>query len=100
MAAGANCDGRTNGIFCPSADAESALLKRLYAQAGIDHGPFGVHVNATLMDRMRESAGQGTGPDSPFTDRLLTFDVSAHVGDRLLGEGTHQRAVIDLTRRR
>jgi fluoroacetyl-CoA thioesterase len=31
-------------------------------------------------------------------DRFLTFAVSAHVGDRLLGEGTHQRAVIDLTR--
>ena len=33
-------------------------------------------------------------------DRFLTFDVSAHVGDRLLGEGTHQRAVIDVTRLR
>ena len=33
-------------------------------------------------------------------DRFLTFAVSAHVGDRLLGEGTHQRAVIDPTRRR
>jgi fluoroacetyl-CoA thioesterase len=31
-------------------------------------------------------------------DRFLTFAVSAHVGERLLGEGTHQRAVIDLTR--
>jgi predicted thioesterase len=31
-------------------------------------------------------------------DRFLTFDVSAHVGERLLGEGTHQRAVVDLTR--
>jgi fluoroacetyl-CoA thioesterase len=33
-------------------------------------------------------------------DRFLTFAVAAHVGDRLLGEGTHQRAVIDLTRMR
>jgi fluoroacetyl-CoA thioesterase len=31
-------------------------------------------------------------------DRFLTFAVSARVGERLLGEGTHQRAVIDLTR--
>jgi fluoroacetyl-CoA thioesterase len=30
--------------------------------------------------------------------RRLTFDVSAHVGDRLLGEGTHKRAVIDTSR--
>jgi fluoroacetyl-CoA thioesterase len=33
-------------------------------------------------------------------DRFLTFAVAAHVGDRLLGEGTHQRAVVDLSRRR
>jgi len=33
-------------------------------------------------------------------ERFLTFDVTAHVGERLLGEGTHQRAVIDLNRRR
>ncbi len=33
-------------------------------------------------------------------DRFLTFAVSAHVGDRLLGDGTHQRAILDLTRRR
>ena len=33
-------------------------------------------------------------------NRFLTFDVSAHVGKRLLGEGTHQRAVIDITRLR
>jgi predicted thioesterase len=33
-------------------------------------------------------------------DRFLTFAVTAHVGERLLGGGTHKRAVIDLTRRR
>ena len=27
--------------------------------------------------------------------RKLTFEVAAYVGDRLLGEGTHKRAVID-----
>ena len=31
--------------------------------------------------------------------RFVTFDVSAHAGERLLGEGTHQRAVVDLTKR-
>lgn len=30
--------------------------------------------------------------------RFLTFDVQAHVGDRLLGEGTHQRAIVDTSR--
>ena len=30
--------------------------------------------------------------------RKITFTVSAHVGERLLGEGTHRRAVIDTRR--
>jgi fluoroacetyl-CoA thioesterase len=30
--------------------------------------------------------------------RRLRFEVSAKVGDRLLGEGTHERAVIDTSR--
>ncbi len=32
------------------------------------------------------------------TKRRLQFEVRAQVGDRLLGEGTHERAVIDLSR--
>lgn len=32
--------------------------------------------------------------------RFLTFEVAARVGDRLLGEGTHKRAVIDPARKR
>lgn len=32
------------------------------------------------------------------TKRRLEFEVRAQVGDRLLGEGTHQRAVVDLSR--
>jgi fluoroacetyl-CoA thioesterase len=35
---------------------------------------------------------------SEVAKRRLTFDVSAHCGDRLLGEGTHQRAVVDVSR--
>ena len=30
--------------------------------------------------------------------RFLTYEVSAHVGDRLLGEGTHKRAILDTAR--
>ena len=30
--------------------------------------------------------------------RRLKFEVRATVGDRVLGEGTHERAVIDTTR--
>lgn len=32
------------------------------------------------------------------TKRRLTFEVRAAAGDKVLGEGTHQRAVIDTTR--
>ncbi|MGD9701560.1 MAG: phytanoyl-CoA dioxygenase family protein [Acidimicrobiia bacterium] len=32
--------------------------------------------------------------------RFLTFEVSARVGDRLLGEGTHKRAVVDPSRKK
>jgi predicted thioesterase len=35
---------------------------------------------------------------SEVTKRRLTFQVRAAAGDRLLGEGTHQRAVIDTSR--
>jgi fluoroacetyl-CoA thioesterase len=35
---------------------------------------------------------------SEVNKRRLTFEVAAHCGDRLLGEGTHQRAVIDTSR--
>src|SRR5215204_6055536 len=30
--------------------------------------------------------------------RFLTYEVSASVGDRVLGEGTHKRAVLDTAR--
>ncbi len=35
---------------------------------------------------------------SEKTKRRLTFEVRASAGDKVLGEGTHQRAVIDTTR--
>jgi fluoroacetyl-CoA thioesterase len=50
-------------------------------------------------------AGAAAGERVTVTSRLsevakrrLTFEVSAHCGDRLLGEGTHQRAVVDASR--
>ncbi len=35
---------------------------------------------------------------SEVVKRRLTFEVAARCGDKLLGEGTHQRAVIDTAR--
>jgi fluoroacetyl-CoA thioesterase len=39
-----------------------------------------------------------TGRLTEVAKRRLRYDVRATVGDRLLGEGTHERAVIDTTR--
>jgi fluoroacetyl-CoA thioesterase len=39
-----------------------------------------------------------TGKLAEVTKRRLRYEVRARVGDRLLGEGTHERAVIDTTR--
>lgn len=59
------------------------------------------------MGAMETSSAIGTEHEATFaitpemcTARFLTFAVTAQVGERLLGEGTHKRAMIDLTRRR
>ncbi len=46
-------------------------------------------LGATVTGRARLIAVEG---------RRLTFEVSAHDGADLIGEGTHERALIDLTR--
>jgi len=32
------------------------------------------------------------------TRNRLSFEIAVHVGQRLIGEGTHQRAVVDMSR--
>jgi fluoroacetyl-CoA thioesterase len=61
----------------------------------------GVHVNvshvagASLGDEVRVHARL-----IEVDGRFLQFAVSARSGDRLLGEGTHRRAVVDPARKR
>ena len=38
LATAANSDGRTQGIFLPSAEAQETLLREVYEQAGVDPG--------------------------------------------------------------
>ncbi len=59
----------------------------------------GVHVCVSHV----ASAGAGevvtfSGKLVEVTKRRLRFEVRAEAGDRLLGEGTHDRAVIDTSR--
>lgn len=76
---------------------EGVCLKAVAPHLDDDETTVGIHVSvshvaASVVDEkvtvactLRE-----------VNKRRLVFDVSAHVGDRLLGEGTHQRAVIKL----
>ena len=55
----------------------------------------GIHVCVSHV--AASVSGEEVTVHSLITDvdrRKITFAVSAHVGDRLLGEGTHKRAVI------
>ncbi|MBK5266827.1 MAG: thioesterase family protein [Acidimicrobiia bacterium] len=56
----------------------------------------GTHVNVSHLSAARQ--GDTVVVDSELIEinrRRLTFTVRVSVGDRLIGEGTHQRAVID-----
>jgi acyl transferase domain-containing protein/NADPH:quinone reductase-like Zn-dependent oxidoreductase/acyl carrier protein len=60
-ASGVNCDGRTQGITVPGADAQAALLRRVYDEAGID---------PATLDYV-EAHGTGTAVGDPIECRAL-----------------------------
>ncbi len=80
------------------------LMERTCLESVIDHldaaeSTVGTHVCVSHV------AAAAAGESVTITSRLaeinkrrLTFEVKATCGDRLLGEGTHQRAVIDTSR--
>ncbi|AXS40802.1 beta-ketoacyl synthase N-terminal-like domain-containing protein [Breoghania sp. L-A4] len=61
-ASGLNQDGRSNGITAPSAPSQAALLKRIYARAGIDPRSIG----------LIEAHGTGTKLGDPIEFQALT----------------------------
>lgn len=84
-ASGVNCDGRTNGLTVPGCETQAALLRELYADAGIDpaeidyveaHGT-GTAVGDPIETRALGLAlGQLRPPDSP----LLVGSVKSNLG--------------------
>jgi fluoroacetyl-CoA thioesterase len=73
----------------------------LAAAPHLDQGEATVGTHVCVSHVAAASAGEEvriTGRLIEVTKRRLHFEVSAKVGDRLLGEGTHDRAVIDTTR--
>jgi fluoroacetyl-CoA thioesterase len=100
------CTGHT-GTAVLSTPAMIGLMEAVCAGATQPHlGPtettVGIHVCVSHV------AGSLVGEDVTVRatlaeierGRFLTFTVTAHVGDRLLSEGTHMRAVLDTARRR
>lgn len=75
-ATGVNSDGRKNGIALPNPDAQEALLRRLYLDAGID--PAAV--------RYIEAHGTGTAVGDPLELRAIGgfFGPYRRPGDPLL----------------
>src|SRR6185295_13451562 len=74
-----NCDGRTNGLTVPSADAQAALLSEVYARAGIEPAD---------IDYL-EAHGTGTAVGDPIDAQALGTALGrARPADRPLRIGS------------
>ena len=100
------CTGHT-GTPVLSTPSMIGLMEGICLESAQEHlGPtevtVGIHVCVSHV------AGSQVGEEVTVRSKLaeiergrfLTYEVSAHVGDRLLGEGTHKRAILDMARRK
>lgn len=69
-AAGINQDGRTGGMALPNGDAQAALLRDVYGQAGLD----------TRRVRYVEAHGTGTPVGDPIEVNAIGQVLRAHAG--------------------
>jgi fluoroacetyl-CoA thioesterase len=87
-----------------STPAMVGLMERTCLESVLDHlddGESTVGTHICVSHVAAAASGETvtvTSRLSEKTKRRLTFEVKATAGDKLLGEGTHQRAVIDTTR--
>jgi acyl transferase domain-containing protein/NADPH:quinone reductase-like Zn-dependent oxidoreductase/acyl carrier protein len=82
---GLNCDGRTNGITVPSAEAQAALLCDVYARAGIDPAEIDyleAHGTGTAVGDPIEarSLGEALGKRRPAGSPLRIGSVKSNLG--------------------
>ena len=79
---------------------EGTCLESAQEHLGETEVTVGIHVCVSHL--AGSSLGEEVTVRSKLAEiergRFLTYDVSASVGDRLLGEGTHKRAVLDTAR--
>ncbi|KAL2268084.1 hypothetical protein VTJ83DRAFT_2930 [Remersonia thermophila] len=58
---GSNCDGRSQGLTCPSGEAQEALMRQVYGQAGLD----------PAETAFVECHGTGTATGDPIETRAV-----------------------------
>lgn len=80
-----NCDGKTNGLTVPSAQAQAALLREAYARAGIDPATVDyveAHGTGTAVGDPIEAAalGEALGSARPPGSPLRIGSVKTNVG--------------------
>jgi predicted thioesterase len=78
---------------------EWAATESVQSRLGEERTSVGTHVNVSHESAARDGEVVTVSAELVEVDRrLLTFAVSAKVGDRVIGQGTHQRFVIDRDR--
>ncbi|GGM56665.1 phthiocerol/phenolphthiocerol synthesis polyketide synthase type I PpsD [Longimycelium tulufanense] len=80
-----NSDGRSNGLTAPNPEAQEALLRRAYTNAGVDPGEVDfveAHGTGTLLGDPIEARALGAvlGKDRPVDRPLLIGSVKTNVG--------------------
>ena len=71
------------------------------AQSHLDDNETTVGTHVNVSHQAAAFDGETVTVDSELVEinkRRLTFSVSVTVGDRIIGQGTHERAVIDTSR--
>ncbi len=82
-ASGINQDGRTNGFSLPSRDAQAALLRRVYDEAGIDPDAlcyFEAHGTGTAAGDPIEASAIGESLGRRRREKLPIGSVKSNIG--------------------
>jgi acyl transferase domain-containing protein/NADPH:quinone reductase-like Zn-dependent oxidoreductase/thioesterase domain-containing protein/acyl carrier protein len=85
LGSGVNQDGRTGGLSMPNPDAQAALLREVYAEAGIIPGEIAcieAHGTGTAVGDPSEAAaiGQVFAPGRPAQRPVLLGSVKSNIG--------------------
>lgn len=88
-------------LSTPSMINMMELASHRLAASHLDDGETTVGTHVNVSHQAAATGGEEVTVTSTLAElrrNRLTFDVAVKVGDRVIGEGTHQRAVIDTSR--